>query len=93
MAVILNLPPAVEPQLQERATRIGTTLEEYLQRLAVRDAEGSEAALAGRAITYAPGFSSPGMRNEGFGVQTNVQPLVALSPAEHRTHPSSAELG
>lgn len=59
MAVILNLPPAVEQQLKERATRIGQTLEEYLQRLALREAEGSEPALSGPAIAYPPEFSSP----------------------------------
>ncbi|MBV9123661.1 MAG: hypothetical protein JO112_09920 [Planctomycetes bacterium] len=59
MAVILNLPPAVEQQLKERANRLGQTLEEYLQQLALREAEGLALASSRPAITYPPEFSSP----------------------------------
>jgi hypothetical protein len=39
MPVTLNLPPAVEEKLRELAERGGQTLEEFLVRLAVREAE------------------------------------------------------
>jgi hypothetical protein len=59
MAVILNLPPAVEQQLKERAARNGQTLEEYLQHLALREAGGLNPPLSRPAITYPEEFSSP----------------------------------
>lgn len=42
MAITLNLPPVVEQQLKEKAVRSGQTLEEFLQQLAVSEAEKSE---------------------------------------------------
>ena len=58
MAVIVNLPLAVEHQLTLRATSVGQTLEEYLQRIAAREAEGPEATTVETAIAYPPGFSA-----------------------------------
>ena len=70
MAVILNLPPAVEQQLKARAARIGQTLEEYLQRLALREAERSEPARL-RARNHLPAGvllpSGSGKRPPGMG--------------------------
>jgi hypothetical protein len=66
MPVILNLPPAVAQQLKERATRIGQTLEEYLERLAAREAEAREPAVSEPAIAYPPGFTSPAERSKAL---------------------------
>ncbi len=53
MMVTLDLPPAVERELKERAAKGGQTLEEYLRSLAVRDVAASP------AFSYPPGFASP----------------------------------
>ena len=54
----VNLPLAVEQRLKGKAARSGLTLEEYLLRLAVREAEAPEPAAAGPAICYPPGYAS-----------------------------------
>jgi hypothetical protein len=66
MAVTLHLPPDVEQELQARATRIGQTLEEYLLRLAERQAGAPESAGSEPAIAYPPGFSSPKERSKAI---------------------------
>ena len=71
MTVILNLPLAIEQQLKERATRTGQTLEEYLQRLVVREVEGS-----GPTIAYPPGLSSPEERSKAIREWAESHPRV-----------------
>ncbi len=75
MAVIVNLPPAVEHQLTLRATRVGQTLEEYLQRIAAREAEGPESAAVETAIAYPPGFSA-GERSKAIREWAESHPRV-----------------
>ena len=48
----LDLPPAVEQELKEKAARQGQTLEEYLRSLAIRDLAASP------VLAYPPGFAS-----------------------------------
>jgi hypothetical protein len=72
MVVILNLPPAIEQQLKERASRIGQTLEEYLQDLAARDA----VVASETAIEYPEGFSSPEERSKAILEWAESHPRV-----------------
>ena len=55
----VNLPPAVERKLKEKAARSGLALEEYLLQLAVREALAPEPAASEPAIAYPPGYGSP----------------------------------
>jgi hypothetical protein len=75
MTVTLNLPPAAEQQLKEKAAKSGQTLEEYLLRLAVRDAEAVEPA-SGPVIAYPPGFSSPEERSKAIREWAASHPTV-----------------
>lgn len=72
----VNLPPAVEQKLKERAATSGQTLEEYLLRLAVREAEAPEPAASGPAIAYPPGFSSPEERSKAIREWAASHPTV-----------------
>jgi hypothetical protein len=56
MSIILQLPPAIERVLREKAARNGQTLESYLQQLAERDAglaNGSAAEAVAMELTAA----------------------------------------
>ena len=75
MAVTLNLPTTVEHQLKERASRVGQTLEEYLQRLAAREAETPESMAADAVIAYPPGFS-PEERSKAIREWAESHPRV-----------------
>jgi hypothetical protein len=76
MPITVNLPLALEQQLRERAARIGQTLEEYLQWLAVREAEALASTAVGPTIAYPPGFASPEERSKALREWAESHPWV-----------------
>jgi hypothetical protein len=76
MPITLNLPSAVERELEQRATKIGQTLEEYLQQLATREAEALQSAAFETEICYPPGFASPAERSKAIREWAASHPRV-----------------
>ncbi len=72
MTVTFHLPPAVERELTERATKSGQTLAEYLQGLAVREA----VATAEPTVSYPPGLSTPEERSKALREWAASHPRV-----------------
>ena len=54
----VNLPQSVEQRLKGKAARSGVTLEEFLLRLAVREAQAPEPAGSDSVISYPPEYAS-----------------------------------
>jgi hypothetical protein len=84
MAVTLDLPPAIEQQLKERAARLGQTLEEYLRGLALGAIATPGSDVPGSALTYPAGFSSPEERSKAIHAWADSHPHVDHSVDDSR---------
>jgi hypothetical protein len=78
MTVTLDLPPAVEQRLTERASQRGQSLTQYLVWLAAREAAESEPTAAPPPpIAYPPEFASPEEWSKAFREWVSSHPTVS----------------
>jgi hypothetical protein len=76
MAITLDLLPAIEQQLKERAARVGQTPEEYLRELALHAIAASGSDVPGPALAYPAGFSSPEERSTAIHAWADSHPRI-----------------
>jgi hypothetical protein len=76
MSVTLELPPAIEQQLKERAARVGQTLEEFLRGLALHALAESRPDMLGPALTYPAGILSIEERSKAIRAWADSHPRI-----------------